>query len=153
MLLSIYVVQKHWPHFVIRVQKFFLIGSWTAKSWCDLWLIYARSISSNPTVINDLSLECFYALSVHGNSERKLKSQLLSATNELIFFAAETLLKPHGDEGRLHDLIPAGCIAKSFTRDSRGGGLAVVYNKCLSKRISITATFSFHHQSFEVMRL
>ena len=25
--------------------------------------------------------------------------------------------------------------------------------KCLSKRISITATFSFHHQSFEVIRL
>ena len=29
----------------------------------------------------------------------------------------------------------------------------MVYNKCLSKRISITATFCFHHQSFEVIRL
>ena len=29
----------------------------------------------------------------------------------------------------------------------------MVYNKCLSKRISITATFCFHHQSFKVIRL
>ena len=29
----------------------------------------------------------------------------------------------------------------------------MVYNNCLSNRISITATFSFHHQSFEVIRL
>ena len=65
----------------------------------------------------------------------------------------ETWRKPHGDEGRLHDLTPAGYMAKSFPRESRGGGIVVVYNKCLSKRISITATFSFHHQSFEVMRL
>ena len=61
--------------------------------------------------------------------------------------------KKHADEGRLHDLTPAGYMAKSFSRESRGGGIAVVYNKCLSKRISITATFCFHHQSFEVIRL
>ena len=61
-----------------------------------------------------------------------------------ILFITETWLKPHGDEGRLHDLTPAGCIAKSFSLESRGGGIAVVY-KCLSKRISIPATFSFHH--------
>ena len=50
-----------------------------------------------------------------------------------ILFIAETWLKPHGDEGRLHDLTPAGYIAKSIPRESRGGGIAVVYNKCLSK--------------------
>ena len=44
-------------------------------------------------------------------------------------------------------------FASPFPRESRGGGIAVVYNKCLSKRISITATFCFHHQSFEVIRL
>ena len=65
----------------------------------------------------------------------------------------ETWLRPHGDEGRLDDMSPAGYITKSRQRESRGGGIAVVYNKCLSKRISITATFSFHHQSFEVIRL
>ena len=70
-----------------------------------------------------------------------------------ILFLTETWLKPHGDESRLHDLTPAGYIAMSFPRESRGGGIAVVYNKCLSKRISITATFCFHHQSFEVIRL
>ena len=70
-----------------------------------------------------------------------------------ILFITETWLKPHGDEGRLDDLSPAGYVAKSFSRESRGGGIAVVYNKCLSKRISITATFCFHHQSFEVTRL
>ena len=70
-----------------------------------------------------------------------------------ILFITETWLKPHDDEGRLHDLTPAGHIAKSFPWESRGGGIAVVYNKCLSKRTSITATFSFHHQSFQVIRL
>ena len=70
-----------------------------------------------------------------------------------ILFLTEIWLKPQGDEGRLHDLTAAGYIAKSFPRESRGGGIAVVYNKCLYKRISITATFCFHHQSFEVLRL
>ena len=81
---------------------------------------------------------------------KELKSQLLYMD---ILFITETWLKPHDDEGRLHDLTPAGYIAKSFPRESRDGGIAVVYNKCLSKRISITATFCFHHQSFEVIRL
>ena len=70
-----------------------------------------------------------------------------------IVLITETWLKTHGDEGRLHDMTPAGYIAKSFPRESRRGGIAVVYNKCLSKRISITVTFSFHHQSFQVIRL
>ena len=70
-----------------------------------------------------------------------------------ILFIFDNWLKPHGDDGRLYDLTPADYIAKSFPLESRGGGIAVVYNKCLSKRIYITPTFSFHHQSFEVMRL
>ena len=70
-----------------------------------------------------------------------------------ILFITETWLKPHGNEDRLHDLTPAGYNTKSFPRESRGGGIAVVYNKCLSKQISITATLSFHHQSFKVIRL
>ena len=64
-----------------------------------------------------------------------------------ILFITDTWLKPHGDEGRLHDLTPAGYIAMSFPRESRGGGIAMVYNKCLSKRLCITAT------SFQVIRL
>ena len=67
-----------------------------------------------------------------------------------ILFIAETWLKLHGNEGR-YDLTPAGYIAKSFPRESRGGGITVIYNKCLSKWISITATLSFHHLSFEVI--
>ena len=58
-------------------------------------------------------------------------------------FITETWLKPRGDEGRLHDLHPVVNIAKSFQQESRGDGIAVAYNKCLHKRISITATFSF----------
>ena len=82
---------------------------------------------------------------------KELKSQLLYATK--ILFITEAWLKPYGDEGRLHNLTPAGYIAKSFPRESRGVGIAVVYNKCLSKRISITIMFSFHHQSFDVIPL
>ena len=69
-----------------------------------------------------------------------------------ILFITETWLKPHGDEGRFCDLTPAGYIARSFPRESRGGGISVVYNMCLSKRISIAATISFHHQSFKGIR-
>ena len=70
-----------------------------------------------------------------------------------ILIITVTWLKPHGDEGRLHDLTPAGYIAKSFPQESRGGDITVAYIKCLSKRISITAAFSFHQQSFKVIRL
>ena len=70
-----------------------------------------------------------------------------------ILFITETWLKSHGDEGRLRDVTPNGYIVKSFSRESRGGGIDVVYNNFLSKRISITATLSLHHQSFEVIRL
>ena len=38
-------------------------------------------------------------------------------------------------------------IAKSFPLELRGGYIAVVYNKCLSKRMSITATLCFQHRS------
>ena len=55
-----------------------------------------------------------------------------------ILFVTEAWLKPHGDEAKLHDLTPAGYIANSFPPESRGVGIAVVYNKCLSKRIYIT---------------
>ena len=55
--------------------------------------------------------------------------------NSIITIITETWLRPHGDEGRLHDLTPAGYVAKSFPRESRGGGIAVVYNKCLFKPV------------------
>ena len=87
-------------------------------------------------------------------SLRYTRSELLSLhSHRLKNLDVISAIEPHGDEGRLHDLTPAGCIAMSFLRDSRGGGIAVVYSKCLPKRISITATFPFHHQSFEVIRL
>ena len=70
-----------------------------------------------------------------------------------ILSITEIWLRPHGDEGRLHDLTPAGDIAKSCPQESRGGGITVACSKCLSKRISITATFSLHHQSLEVIPL
>ena len=40
-----------------------------------------------------------------------------------ILYITETWLKPHGDEGRLHDLTPVGCIDMSFPRVSRNGYL------------------------------
>ena len=88
--------------------------------------------------------------SLCNKTEKGLKSQLICDQIMDILFMIETWLKPHGDDGRLHDIAPAGYIAKSFPLESQGGGIAVVYNKCLSKRISVTSTFSFHHQSFKV---
>ena len=67
----------------------------------------------------------------------------------VILYVYIYIYKPHVDEGSLHDLTPAGFITKSFPRESRGSDVAVVYNRCLS----ITAMFSFDHQSFKVIRL
>ena len=49
-----------------------------------------------------------------------------------ILFITETRLKPHGDEGRLHGLTPAGYIAKSCPRESQGGG-----HSCGIQQVSI----------------
>ena len=61
----------------------------------------------------------------------------------ILFTVNWNLAETIRDEGRLHDLAPAGYIVKSLPQESRGGGIVALYNKCLSKQISITATFLF----------
>ena len=117
-------------------------------------LINVRSISNSTKTIRGLRVRCLNLQSAQRNCDKRTEiSTFICVQHMDILFMAETWLKPHRDEGRRHDLNPAGHIAKSFSLESRGGVIAVVYNKCLSKRISITATFSFHLQSFEVIRL
>ena len=117
-------------------------------------LINVHSISNSTKTISGLRVGCFNAQSVQRNCERRTGfSNFISDHHMDILLITEAWLKPHVDEGRLHDLTPTGYIAKSYPRESRGCGIAVVYNKCLCKQISITATFSFHHQSFEVIPL
>ena len=83
--------------------------------------------------------------SVQQYCEKTEMSSFICDQHMDILFMAENWLKPHGDEGRLNDLTPAGYIAKSFPHESLGGGIDVVCNKSLCWRISITATLSFHH--------
>ena len=117
-------------------------------------LINVHSISNSKKTLSGLRVGCFNAQSVQRNCDKRTENSTFICDQHMdILFITETWLRPHGDEGRLRDLTPAGYIARSFPRESRGGGIAVVHNKCLSNRISITATFCFHHQSFEVIRL
>ena len=116
--------------------------------------ISVHSISSSTKTISGLRVRCFNVQSVHQNREKRTEISTFICDQHMdILFIVDTWLKPHDDEGRYHNLTRACYIAKSFPRESQGGGIAVVYIKCLSKRISITSTFSFHHQSFKVMRL
>ena len=119
--------------------------SYTRMDWRNL--INVHSISNSTKTISGLRVGCFNAQSVQRNCDKRTEiSPLICDQHMDILFITETRIKPHGDEGRLHDLTPAGYIATSFPQESRGGGIAVVHNKCLSKRISITAMFCFHHQ-------
>ena len=107
-------------------------------------LINVHCISNSTKTLSGLRVGCFNAQSVQRNCNKRTDISTFICDQHMdILFIAETWLKPHGDEGRLHDLTPAGYISKSFPRESRGGDIAVVYNKCQSKRISITATFFF----------
>ena len=117
-------------------------------------LINVHSISNSTKTLCGLRVGCFSAQPVQRSCDKGTEISTFICDQHIdIPFITETWLKPHGDEGRLHDLTPAGYMAKSFPRESRGGGIALVYNKCLSNLIFIIATFSFHHQSFEVIRL
>ena len=117
-------------------------------------LINVHSISDSTKTLSGLRMGCFNAQSVQRICDKRIEITTFICDQHMdILFISETLQWPLDDEGRFRDLSPACYIAKSFPRESRDGGIAVVYNKCLSKRISITATFRFHHQSFEVMRL
>ena len=117
-------------------------------------LINVHSISNNTKTLSGLCVGCFNEQSVPRNCDKRTEISTSICDQHMdILFITETWLRPHGDEGRLHDLNPAGYIDKSFPRESRGGHIAVIYNKRLFKQMSMTATFSFHHQSFEVIRL
>ena len=117
-------------------------------------LINVHSISNSTKTLSGLRVGCFNTQSVQQNCDKRTEISTFICDQHMdILFITETWQKPHGDKGRLHDLTPAGCIAKSLQGESRGGGIAVVYNKCLSKQIYITTAFSFHQRSFEVMRL
>ena len=117
-------------------------------------LIYVHSISNSTKKLSGLRVVCLNAKSVHRNREKRAEISTFMCNQHMdILSITETWLKPHGDEGKLHDLSPAGYIAKSFPRESQGADIAVVYNKCLYKRISITATFTFQQRSFEMIRV
>ena len=125
--------------------------SHTRKDWRNLF--YVHSTFSSTKTISGLCVGRFNVQSAQQNSKKTEISTFICDQHMDILFITEARMEPHGDEGRLHDLTPAGYISKSFPRESRHSGIAVVYNKCLSKRISITAMFSFHHRLFKVIRL
>ena len=92
-------------------------------------LINVHSISNSTKTLSGLRVGCFKWQSVQQRCDKRTEMSTFIFDQHMdILFIAETWLKPHSDEGRLHDLNPAGYIAKSFPRKSRGGDIAVVYN-------------------------
>ena len=76
-------------------------------------LINVHSISNSPKTLSGLHVGCFNAQSVQQNCDKRTEISTFICDQHMdILFITEIWLKPHGDEGRLHDLTPAGCITK-----------------------------------------
>ena len=89
-------------------------------------LINVHYISNSTQTLSGLHVGCFNAQSVQRNCDKRTEiSNYMCDQHMDILFITKTRLKPHGDEGRLHDLTPAGYVAKSLQRESRGCGIQV----------------------------
>lgn len=98
-----------------------------------------------------LSVCVFNAQSVGKKSKRIDIVEFIRDENVDIMFLTETWLKTHGDESKHADLTPAGYCLKSLPRATRAGGVAVLVREHFP--VVITTSFSFAHDSFEVIQL
>ena len=91
-------------------------------------LINVHSIPNSTKTLSGLRVGCFNAQSVQRSCDKRTEISNFTRDQQMdILFITETWLKPHGDEGRLHDLTPAGYIAKSLPRESWDCFIAVAY--------------------------
>ena len=76
-------------------------------------LINVHSISNSTKTLSGLRVGCSNALSVQRNCDKRTAISTFICDQHMdILFITEIWPKPHGDEGRLHDLTPTGYTAK-----------------------------------------
>ena len=106
---------------------------------------------SPPTSNSCLQVACFNARSVGSSSRRTDICDFIIDNNVDVLFITETWLKQDGDEAKLFDLTPAGYSIKSFPRNSRGGGIAILAKDSLLSRLTFSTDFGFDHSTFEIV--
>ena len=102
-------------------------------------------------VHNNLKIGLFNAHSVGTKARRIQIVEFLQDQFIDILFLTETWLKTEGDEAKHAHLCPPGFKIKSLPRETRGGGIAIIYKDYL--KIDLKSDFTFNHTSFELVQL
>ena len=98
-----------------------------------------------------LRIATYNAQSLGPDGKRTEVIEFIKDKDVDIIFIQETWLKPKGDEAKVASLALAGYSVKSWPRDSRGGGTAIVFRESLSKYLGFTSHFEFSHKTFELV--
>ena len=137
---------------------------WTADMLFDLQPSRRHVTSRNLTKVTSVSninndnlkfgtlrVATFNAQSLGPDSKRIAVTEFMKDWNIDILFVQETWFNTKGDECKIASLASNGFSVKSFPRDSRGGGIAVIFKKSLSNYLSFKTKFDFRHRTFELV--
>ena len=130
-----------------------MIGNRTSK---PLHNISKRSYQNlknmNKILVKDnLIFGLFNAHSISSRERRIQIKEFIKDEHIDLLFITETWLKQAGDESKRADLCPNGYKLKSLPRETRAGGIAVIYKEQLN--VSFTSDFIFQHSSFELLEM
>ena len=98
-----------------------------------------------------LHIATYNAQSLGPDDKRTEVAEFIRDSDLDIVFIQETWFKPKGDEGKVDSLAPLGYSVKSWPRDHRGGGTAVVFRNTLEKYLAFISDFKFDHKTFELV--
>ena len=110
-----------------------------------------QNINNNILPRGNLRIATYNAQSLGPEEKRIAVTEFIRDSNLDILFIQETWFKPKGDEGKVSSLPPAGYSVKSWPRDHRGGGMAIVFRNSLSKHLGFVSNFNFSHVTFEII--
>ena len=100
---------------------------------------------------SEFRIAVFNAHSVQRRHRRCAILEFINDQNIDFMFVTETWLRPTGDENKLKHLTPKGYKIYSLPRETKGGGILVIYRDHI--KVNITTSFSFEHKSFELLQL
>ena len=137
---------------------------WTADMLFDLQPSQRHVTSRNLTRVTSVSnknndnlklgtlrVASFNAQSLGPDEKRTAVTEFMKDWNIDILFVQETWFNPKGDECKIASLATSGFSVKSFPRNSRGGGIAVIFKDYLSNYLSFKTQFDFRHRTFELV--
>ena len=138
---------------------------WTADIFfSDLQPVRRHVTSSNLTRVTSVSnqnnnnltrgnlrVASFNAQSLGPEDKRIAVTEFVKDWDIDILFVQETWLNPKGDESKIASLATSGFMVKSFPRDNRGGGIAIIFRDSLSKYLGFKTSFDFQHKTFELV--